>query len=68
MVIYMSNTATTYTLDAEMNGRYFEDHGLTEAQVTAARSNAARLGVTILRVSEEVAVSAADLAPFGVAL
>jgi hypothetical protein len=64
MVIYM--TSATYTLDAEMNGQYFEDHGLTAAEVAAARSNADRLGITIIRVTEEVTVSIADLAPFGI--
>jgi hypothetical protein len=62
----MSNTAATYTLDAEKDGQYFEDHGLTADQIAAARANADRLGITILSVTEEVAVSSSDLAPFGV--
>lgn len=54
----------TYTLDATKDGRYFEDHGLTAEQVAAARANADRLGITILSVTEEVAVTPGDLAPF----
>jgi hypothetical protein len=60
----MSNAAT-YTLDAEMNGQYFEDRGLTADEIAAARANADRLGITILNVTEEVAVDPSDLAPFG---
>jgi hypothetical protein len=63
----MSNAAT-YTLDAEMNGQYFSDYGLTAAEIAAARANAGRLGITILAVIEERPVSAADLAPFGVTI
>jgi hypothetical protein len=61
----MSNAAT-YTLDAEKNGQYFEDHGLTAEQIANARANADRLGITILSVTEEVAVDPSNLAPFGI--
>jgi hypothetical protein len=63
----MSKPAPTYTLDAEKDGQFFEDHGLTAEQIAAARANAPRLGITIISVTEEVAVSPADLAPFGIA-
>lgn len=56
----------TFTLDAMKDGRHHEDHGLTEEQVANARANAERLGITIVSVTEEVAVSMADLAVFGV--
>lgn len=56
---------TTYTLDAQLpDGRYVEDHGLTAAQIEAARANAPRLGITILSVTEETPVSVDDLSPF----
>jgi len=66
-VISMNDTATTYTLDAYKDGMYFEDHGLTAAEIAAARVNADRLGITILAVTEERLeshISPLDLAPF----
>lgn len=51
-------TDTRFTLDAEKDGRYFSDSGLTADEVAAARTNADRLGITILAVNEEVPLPA----------
>ena len=58
---------TTYTLDAEKDGQFFEDHGLTVAQIEVAKVNAPRLGITILSITEETAVDVSALRAFGVA-
>ena len=59
----------TYTLDAEKDGRYFSDYGLTEQEVANARANASRLGITILAVIDEsTPVDPAALKAFGVGL
>lgn len=58
--------AQTFTVDSRMNGRLYEDHGVTAEQVANARLNAARMGVEILAVTEETQVDPAALAVFGV--
>ena len=45
--------AKTFTLDAMKDGKYFEDHGLTQEQVNNAKKNAEGLGITILGITEE---------------
>jgi hypothetical protein len=57
----------TFTVDAVKDGVYYEDHGVTAAQVAQARANAPRLGITIIAVTEETPVDAAALAAFGAA-
>lgn len=53
-------TEATYTLDAEKDGTYFADSGLTAAEVANARANAERLGITILNVTEETELMSLD--------
>ena len=45
-----------YTLDAMKDGKHFEDHNLTEQEINNAKSNAERLGITNLRITEETPI------------